>query len=85
MSDDDKIVHFMTKEDRSKIAAIDADQARWHLVHARLIEVMATSELTYGGVTSAALRALLEVLQEGNDMSLQEAKDYIAARLKLFR
>lgn len=78
------IIDFEAAKDRRVHDEIDANQAQWEEVNRRLVEVMATSGLSDTAITSATLRALLEILQETSDYSLPEAKERIARSLAAF-
>jgi hypothetical protein len=83
MTDDP--VDFEAFKDRRILAEIDADEAHWWAVVDQLVAVLMKSELSDVGITSAALRALLDVLQAGGVMSRVEAIGRVADSLDTFR
>jgi hypothetical protein len=81
---DDKIIDFEARKDRRRAGEFDQAQVHWDNVVTELFEVMARSELPDVSVTSAALRALLDRLEEAG-MSRHDAKAQIAGCLKVFQ
>lgn len=79
------IIDFEAAKDRRVNDQIDASQEQWEQFTGRLFVSMATSGLSDTALTSATLRALLEILQETSDYSLPEAKERIARSLAAFR
>ena len=82
MTDDP--IDFEAFKDRRFSAELDAHEAHWWGVVDQLIAVLLKSEESDIGMTSATLRALLEVLHAGG-MSRLEALKRIADALGLFR
>ena len=80
----DKPIDFERAKRRRIEATIGADQAHWQAVHRQLMEVMAASELSGIALTSAALRALLDILMADDDVNLDDAKQRIAKSLDCF-
>jgi hypothetical protein len=81
----DDIIKFEVAKDRRTQAEIDADQARWDDVWFQLTGVMTKSKISHTALTSATLRALVDVLEEGCDISRKEAKSRIARSLAAFQ
>jgi hypothetical protein len=71
------------RDDAADEAEINGNQAEWERTHLQLVQIMATSSLHDTGLTSATLRALLDVLQN-SDMSLDDAKARITRCLAAF-
>jgi hypothetical protein len=81
----DEPIDFEAARGRRVEAGIDADQAHWQDVHDRLFQVMVTSGLSDISLTSAALRALLDVLvADGKGLSLDDAKDRVSRSARAF-
>lgn len=78
---DDKIIDL---QDVRVGREIDADQERWEEARVRLFTLMGEANLSYAGLTSVFLRALLDMLTTEMDMTLPDAKQYVATRLKGF-
>jgi hypothetical protein len=63
---------------------LDAESAHWERVRDQLTAVMVASELSDFSIIWATMRALLEVLTDG-DTSVEEAKKRIVMCLNVFR
>ncbi len=83
----DDIIDFDAEKERridaATTAAIDENQAEWDRVRLRLTWTMATSSLSDTALISAALRALLDVL-DNSGLSLDDDKARIAKSLAAF-
>jgi len=64
--------------------AMTEDEARWDRSCDQLLTVLTRSGLSTTGMASTGLRALLEVLMDIDDLSCDEAKALLAARLPMF-
>jgi hypothetical protein len=62
----------------------DKDQEHWEVVQLQLVKIMEASGLSYVGITSATLNALMERLMDFDGLSLEDAKAQIAKTLKPF-
>ena len=76
------VIDFECENDRR--TGINADSWRWQNIRLQLNETMATSELPDTLLVSAGLCALLDML-EGDGLSRQDAKAFIARSLNAFR
>jgi len=70
--------------DQRAIAELDADDARWWAVRDAVAAAMLSSPLSAGGMMTAVVRALLDVLQD-RGASFDQACTLIENHLKGFR
>jgi hypothetical protein len=84
----DDIVNLNSERERREVArdaiAIDGNEQEWQRARGRLIEVLKTSPLYPTALISAGLSALIEMLMQAQNLTLDEAKAEITARLKMF-
>jgi hypothetical protein len=83
MTDDP--IDFEAFKERRTIAEIDDDEAHWWAVVDQLVAVLMKSELSDDSLTSASLRALLDLLQAGGVMNRVEAIERVTTSLDTFR
>ena len=90
-------IDFQQARRRRVEAESEAEHGRWAAARDNVVKVLVTSGLSDTSVTSAALRALLDVLEHGrivvaddgnrrlaNGMSRHEAVQQIASYLRVF-
>lgn len=80
----DAPIDFEAVREQRSLAAIDADQAHWEVICDQLTNIMMTAEMSDHSLTSATLRALLDVLVAGNEGDLEAAKRFVAGSLNGF-
>jgi hypothetical protein len=77
------IIDFDTAKERRAIQEIEADEAEWNAFRDQLLTVMMSTSMSNLALATAALNALLEVLQR-SDLGLDEAKALVASQLRMF-
>jgi hypothetical protein len=84
------IIDFEAERNRRSFAEIDADEANWNSVQQELLTIMSNAVLTGKvsevGLTSATLRALLDMLHAVDPSeSLDDRRKEVARTLACFR
>ena len=77
------IIDFESERELRSDTEILEDAARWENFRYDFTGLIVVSQMSESSVVSASLRALLEMLE--NTMTCDEAKAFIARRLKAFR